>query len=149
MKIKYTSYLIVLMILISACCNKNPIWDRFIKNPNVTLEAYGDFPYVNFKNEISYGHSFRSPGRTAGTTIITAWGAKITQKFSNAQFYSSGRIKEYNEKRIYENGGTYNIHVYDIHCDWVTGPYGDYFGVISFKANVDGCEYSGLDKRYP
>ena len=127
------------------CCSKNPIWDRFVKNPYVELGVNGGHAFVNITNErvdINRGPSAGSSYGYTGSGITEYaydWqtDASARREFTYIDYFSSGRIKNYDEKRTYEyeSGGTYEIDVRDIE-------YNALGRVRSFTAWVDGFEFS-------
>ena len=61
--------------------------------------------------------------------------AKVIRECTNIRYFSSSRIKSYNENRNYEPGGSYKISIYNINYDTLSR-------VISLNATVDGFNYS-------
>ena len=142
-KIILRSFITLFLIFILFNCSKNPIWDQFAKNPNIILGVYGSDAYVNIINEPVRIKSGPPAGQTdyGRITSVTFWNydndsdAKVKRECTNIVYYSSTRIKSYNENRYYEPGGSYKISVRDINYDALSR-------VISFNATVDGCKYS-------
>lgn len=149
LKFPYSAFYNILILLILIGCEKDQ------KNPNVLLEANVGFPYINFKNECTNGIKLMSPGfYTSGSEKrCYADGCWVTREFFDIESNYSNYYYSYNETRRYENGSTYEIKVFDVEFGEFTGTLEghefNYRGVLSFKAIVDGVEYSGLDKRYP
>ncbi|MBN1597006.1 MAG: hypothetical protein JW894_01825 [Bacteroidales bacterium] len=96
-----------------------------------------------------------SPGfYTSGSdTRCYADGCWVTREFDDIESNYSHYYYSYNETRRYEDGGTYEIRIFDVEFDWfygtLEGEEVHYQGVLRYKAIVDGVEYSGLDRRYP